>query len=263
MGRKESVSVVMGTYNGQLWVVEQITSILAQIAHNDELIICDDCSTDDTVACINELDVARIRMSVNKERLGAWKNIVQTFDYIQHEYVLFADQDDIWLPGKVAMMQAHLAQPHCSVVMHDAEVIDAQGKILFQSYYKARGVRHGILRNALQNGYTGCFMACTTKFLKSISLFPEHIPYDQWIGLHAEVGQESFFESTPYVQWRRHTSNVTSPFVSPPLPPFQLFQRQMKTAFSILKVLATLSLWYLKDSMKKRFSFMVKSKILW
>ena len=88
----------MTTYNGQKFIREQIESILCQSMHVDEIVICDDCSTDNTVEILKEYPV---RLFVNKTNLGFKRNFKQAMEFCKGDYIFLCDQDDIWENDKV------------------------------------------------------------------------------------------------------------------------------------------------------------------
>lgn len=100
---KNKISVVMCTYNGSKYVSQQIDSIINQTYVVDEIIICDDRSTDNTYDILlkyAELD-KRIKVFKNLEQLGANLNFAKAFMLASNEYILPSDQDDIWAKDKV------------------------------------------------------------------------------------------------------------------------------------------------------------------
>ena len=108
---ESSVSVCMATHNGGKFVREQICSILAQLSADDELVITDDCSTDDTIQIISDIGDSRIdlwRSPIHLGHVGAFTNSMQRAG---GEIVLLADQDDIWLPHRVELFRAAFHDP--------------------------------------------------------------------------------------------------------------------------------------------------------
>ena len=93
------ISVLMATYNGSQFIIEQLDSIKNQTFQPDEVIICDDCSTDDTVSIVsnyisnNGLD--NWKLYVNEQNLGHYKTFLKLSQLATNEYVFFSDQDDI------------------------------------------------------------------------------------------------------------------------------------------------------------------------
>ena len=94
------VSVCMATYNGGKYIKEQIDSILGQLSNNDELIISDDNSTDDTVDIINRISDSRVRLFFNKQK-GYTNNFENALKQVRGDIIFLSDQDDIWMDNKV------------------------------------------------------------------------------------------------------------------------------------------------------------------
>lgn len=93
----------MTTYNGELYLDEQIKSILPQLNPDDELVICDDGSTDSTISIIESFKDMRIHLHRNH-----FRNHILNFEYALHkakgDIIFLCDQDDVWLPDKVKTM---------------------------------------------------------------------------------------------------------------------------------------------------------------
>lgn len=99
-----TVSVVMCTYNGERYLREQLDSILMQTYPLHEVIVQDDGSTDSTpdiVASYAARD-SRIRFFRNAERLGFNRNFQSVCQRVTGQFVAISDQDDVWLPEKIA-----------------------------------------------------------------------------------------------------------------------------------------------------------------
>ena len=97
--REKRVSIALATYNGEMFLREQLDSILNQSVRNFELVICDDCSKDSTWDILNEYAIAdsRIRILRNDKNLGFLGNFEKAIQHTQEKFVALADQDDIWL----------------------------------------------------------------------------------------------------------------------------------------------------------------------
>ena len=107
--QKLSLAILMATYNGEEFIREQINSILNQTYKNWKLIIHDDGSTDNTVDIIKEYTKKYpnkiILIEDNIKCNGAKENfshlIKIAYKNFNFDYILFSDQDDIWLPNKI------------------------------------------------------------------------------------------------------------------------------------------------------------------
>ncbi len=198
----------MATYNGAKFIKEQIDSILTQLGDNDELIISDDGSKDDTVSIVNGIQDKRIRL-VPSQRFGS---VVQNFEnalrYADGEIIFLADQDDVWYEGKVEAVRACLDT--CDLVLTDCRIVDQSGAVLHESYFRSRNSQPGFWRNLWKNAYQGCCMAFNRSVLSYTMPFPKNIDYhDWWIGLMVELKGTPCFYNQPLLQYRRHGGNIS------------------------------------------------------
>jgi glycosyltransferase involved in cell wall biosynthesis len=119
------ISVAMATYNGADYIIEQLDSIVKQTRAVDELIICDDCSTDATAAIVEDYirehglqDFWKI--TVNERNLGFGSNFIQAIGKTTGDIIFFCDQDDIWVPDRVQVM-ASLMEERGEILMLGSE----------------------------------------------------------------------------------------------------------------------------------------------
>ena len=108
----------MPTYNVAPWVDEAIQSVLKQTYRDFELLVIDDCSTDDTVSVVRSIDDPRIRIIQNEKNVGLAENLNRGLSHISTEYVARMDGDDIaepfWLEREVAVLDSHPEIGICS-----------------------------------------------------------------------------------------------------------------------------------------------------
>lgn len=202
------ISVCMTTCNGERYVLAQIESILSQIGDQDELIISDDGSVDRTLELVSQLGDNRIFLLSNTDLPGVVRNVENSLRHARGEYVFLADQDDVWLPGKVARMMSALT--HCDVAVADCRVTDAFLEVTNPSLFKLMQSGPGFFKNLYKNSYIGCCMAMRRDVLKLALPFPEDIPmHDWWIGLIAEAAFRAEFIAEPLMLYRRHSNNAS------------------------------------------------------
>lgn len=122
-----SVSIVMATYNGEKYIVEQLDSLVCQLSGGDEIVICDDCSKDDTVKVINQYIIDNklddlIKVHVNEHNLGFQNNFDKVMNLAENEYIFFCDQDDTWDANKISEMLAIMEEKQdCNLLCCDYE----------------------------------------------------------------------------------------------------------------------------------------------
>lgn len=112
------VTVLMPTYNVALYVREAIESVLRQTYRDFELLVIDDCSTDETVSVVQGIDDPRIRIVRNEKNVGLAENLNRGLSHITTEYAARMDGDDIaepfWLEREVAVLDSHPEIGICS-----------------------------------------------------------------------------------------------------------------------------------------------------
>lgn len=203
-------SIVMATYNGEKYIKEQIDSILKNMNDEDELIISDDGSKDNTIKMINEYDDKRIIL-IDGPRKGVKQNFANAIAFAKGKYIFLSDQDDIWNNDKIELILQEFEKSKASVVIHDAEVINENMEITIPSFFEYRNSGNGIWKNIYKNTYIGCCMAFKSNIKKDILPIPNNIEmHDQWIGILGESkGNGSIFLKEKLIQYRRHSNNVS------------------------------------------------------
>src|SRR5882762_358248 len=118
------VSIILGTYNGQAYLREQLDSLFAQTYPTLEIIAIDDVSNDDTVRILQEYAArhSNMKVVVNESNLGFIKNFEKGARLSTGDLIAFCDQDDYWLPEKVGKMVASIGT--CPMIFCDSELCD-------------------------------------------------------------------------------------------------------------------------------------------
>lgn len=209
MERKYYISVAMATYNGERYVRDQIYSILKELKPYDELVISDDGSYDDTIKIIRNIDDPRIKL-IKGPRMGVKQNFANAIKNCTGKYIFLADQDDIWLDGKVDKV-LNKFEDKVTCVLHDAKIVDEKLNVINNSFFKFRKSKLGKINNIVKNSYVGCCMAFSKELKPFILPIPDDIEmHDQWIGLLSEKYGKSVLLNEPLILYRRHDSNTSS-----------------------------------------------------
>ena len=212
--RPLKVSVCMASYNGAAYVAAQLESILTQLSPQDEVVIVDDASSDDTLERIQALRDARIRLIAHSNNQG----VVRTFEHALRaatgDLLFLADDDDLWAPDKVTRFVAAFQQAgRVQIVMSAVALIDADDVPFKHARWDRNGRFHpGFLRNILKNQYQGAAMALRATLLGRILPFPSNRGYlhDVWIGtVNERTGGELAYLPEPLLLYRRHSSNYS------------------------------------------------------
>lgn len=220
-----SVSVAMCTYNGARFLREQLESIAAQVRLPNELVVCDDRSADESVEIIRTF--ARhapfaVRLEINETNLGSTKNFEKAIGLCQGEIIALADQDDVWYPRKLELLESvFLSNPPAGVVFSDADVMDenqvALGYRLWASVGFSpacqKGISNGrgtqVLLN--RNIVTGATMALRTKFRDLVLPIPKIWVHDGWIALLVSAIADLALVGEPLIRYRRHPGQQIGP----------------------------------------------------
>lgn len=204
------ISVCMASYNGGKYIREQLESILSQLLSDVEIVIADDGSTDDTLQVVESLNEPRIRMLPAEKHLGVIYNYERALQASKGEIIFLADQDDVWLPGKVEKVLAALNG--ADLVTHDAWMLRPSESSWTRSgkLNDIRAYKSGVVANWWKNSFTGCCMAFRRNVLDKALPFPKNLPmHDQWLGIVAEKFFKVKFIDEPLVEYRQHSTNAT------------------------------------------------------
>lgn len=207
------ISVCMATRNGERYLAEQLQTILAQLGPDDELVISDDSSTDRTVDIIKSFADPRIHLLENNTSYNPIFNAENALRQAKGDIIVLADQDDVWLDGKLGTVRERLgkARGRVRLLMMDGEIIDENDTVLAGSIFDSIGVRGGVLLNIYDNKYVGCCLAFTRELLDIALPFPKRIPmHDMWLGILAELFGNVEFVRVKTIRYRRHPETATS-----------------------------------------------------
>lgn len=202
------ISVCLAAYNGEKYIKEQLESILGQLQEQDELVVSDDGSTDATLDIIRDLGDERIKVVASNAH-NLTLNFENALKHAKGDCIFLSDQDDVWLPNKVAVMLEELKE--VDMVVSDAIVVDEAKERLLDSFFSVRNSRAGYWKNLAASTYLGCCMAFRKEVLTYALPFPTGIVmHDIWLGLCAELMGTTKFIKTPLMLYRRHGANVSS-----------------------------------------------------
>ncbi len=207
------ISVALATYNGQKYIMAQLISILSQLSANDEVIISDNYSTDNTIPIIKKINDKRIKIFYQKQisksgRVNCIKNFENALVNCTGDYIFLSDQDDIWVENKILVSLNYLQE--FDIVVSDCKIIDETNNIKLDSYFYRRHSGKGFFKNLKANTYLGCCIAFKRQVLDILLPFPKNIPmHDIYIGFVSELFYKKYFASEKLVFYRDHGNNVS------------------------------------------------------
>ena len=215
------VSTIVLSYNQSRFVLETLESVRAQTYKATQLIIVDDCSSDDSVATIerwlheNKIDCTFIRHEKNQ---GICKSLNDALGVATAKYVSMVASDDVWLPDKIArQVEIMESQPdHVGILYSDAFQIDEHGHPLpdmfIGAHRKLGEMPQGQILSTLLEG--NFIPAMTTLVRRScydvVGLYDEHLPWEDWdMWLRLARHYSFLYSSTPSAKYRHHQNSYS------------------------------------------------------
>ena len=219
MGARPRVTVLLATHNGMPWLPEQVATILNQDGVDVELIISDDASADGSWAWLTDVAAGdpRITLLAHGEpsgRAGAnFYRLLREVDVSSRELIAFADQDDVWLPGKLATQAATLRAGGFDGVSSDVTAVYDDGRrVAIRKSYPQR--RFDFL---LESAGPGCTFVITPRLAAEVQrlLRDEASPaadadLHDWLvyAVCRARGWSWLIQDTPWVDYRQHGANA-------------------------------------------------------
>jgi glycosyltransferase involved in cell wall biosynthesis len=213
------VSAIVLSYNQSRFVLETLESVKAQTYGAIQLVIVDDCSSDDSVAIIehwlheNKIDCTFIRHQQNH---GICKSLNDALAVARGKYISMTASDDVWLPDKIArQVEIMESQPdHVGMLYSDAFQMDEHGDLLpdmfIARHRKLAEIPQGHVLNRLLEG--NFIPAMTTLVRRScyeqLGFFDESLPWEDW-DMWMRIARHYWFvySPTPSAQYRIHSQS--------------------------------------------------------
>ena len=215
------ISVCMATYNGERYIKEQVISILNQLGPDDELIVSDDGSKDNTLQVLEGFNDPRIKLFDGPHR-GLTYNFENAIKNAVGDYIFLTDQDDVWEPDKVERMVEALH--HVDLVVSDAWICDENAVSTGKSLYDICKPHKGFWPTLYHTTYIGCCTAFRRTILKRLLPFPPHIVmHDYWIGQIADLYYKTTFIPDKLLRYRRHGNNTSA--LTTGISPLSLYEK--------------------------------------
>lgn len=218
--RAMRISVALCTYNGAEFLPAQLESIARQTRLPDEIVVCDDASTDKTRALLESFartSPIPVSLYFSDQNVGSVKNFERAIGLCAGDIIALSDQDDLWRSDKLQIIAGSFEQnPAAGLVFSDAEVVDeklnALGKRMWDAVgfdeHKRRLIRNGRSLDVLITGWTvtGATMAFRSDYVKLALPIPTNINmiHDGWIALTIAAVADVFFIEEPLIKYRQH-----------------------------------------------------------
>ena len=210
-------SVALCTYNGQAHITAQLESIARQTLLPAELVVCDDRSSDDTLAVVAKFAQRApfpVRWTINPENLGSSRNFSQAISNCREETIVLADQDDVWREDKLETLAGLLSDSDIGMAFSNAEIVDDElrslGFQLWDSLPQAASLEQTAAsqrffeRLLRGNVVTGATMAFRARFRELVLPVPASWIHDEWITLWIAAVAPCRATAQPLIKYRQH-----------------------------------------------------------
>lgn len=205
------VSIVMATYNGAKFLHAQMDSILRQTYKDFEIVIVDDCSTDNTFEILQDYQTKYNNIKIKKslENKGVTKTFECAINLCSGKYIAFCDQDDVWLPNKIERLMAEIGD---NLLIHcDAKLVDENLRVIADSFalkYKDT-TKNRFMDYLIGNNVTGCCVLVSTELLKLSMPIPSGFYiHDHYFALVASYYERIKYLPEQLILYRQHADNV-------------------------------------------------------
>jgi glycosyltransferase involved in cell wall biosynthesis len=212
MMTNDLVSIVVATFNGEKYLIEQLNSLANQSYKKIEIIICDDASNDNTAKIIKAFAEKHnnVFYYINERNKGVNKNFEDGFLKAKGDFIAIADQDDIWLPRKIETQMAlftsnDIMLSHCASARFSGVVLPTKKKQTATTPFEGNDIKKLLLRNSV----SGHNMIFRKTLLTQILPIPTGIYYDWWIVQTAAANGLVAATNDVLAYQRVHDGNIT------------------------------------------------------
>ena len=210
---RSRTTVILATYNGAKFVVDQLKSIERVVEGRTNILICDDCSTDNTLHILgNFASESRhnVQIYLNESNLGPSKTFHKLLSMVETEFVVFCDQDDIWICDRVAETEKLSNE----ILISRMEVI---GDVSNANGFSAPIAKPSVLYGLLFPCFPGCCLSGKTDVIRTLLSYKNYKSMYDWILVsRAVIRQQPFrFTDSVCILYRRHDQTVTKMGVMP------------------------------------------------
>jgi glycosyltransferase involved in cell wall biosynthesis len=215
------ISIALATFNGEKYLAAQLESLAAQVRPPAELIVSDDASDDGTVDIVRAFAKRSpfpVRLLRNETRLGFRDNFMRAVAQCGADLIAFCDQDDIWEPEKLAVMEPAFQDRDVLLAYHNATLIDAGGRVIGRLYKDgAAGARFPPLTRhpwLVVPGFTQIFRRELMRFSflhsasRDVDWPQETLTHDRWFFFFASVLGHIVFVGQPLARYRQHSGST-------------------------------------------------------
>lgn len=205
------ISIAMTTYNGAKYLQKQLDSFRDQERLPDELVVCDDGSTDDTMQILQNFQQTApfaVIVERNAINLGFTKNFEQAVSLCTGDIIFLSDQDDVWYPDKIKQVEkSFIDNPSIALIIHDGDIVD--GNLVSNNVTLLQQVKNGYGNDDVV--VTGCLTAVRRLLLQYVLPIPTGIiGHDVWFHKIARLLNTRLVLNQSLQSIRRHGDNTSN-----------------------------------------------------
>lgn len=215
------IDILMSTYNGEKYLGEQIDSLILQTYRDWHLLIRDDGSSDRTLELIDYYQKKYPeKIEIIKDSYGNIKStnsFAVLLEYSTAPYIMFCDQDDIWLSNKIELAYLKIKNLEDSyeslplLVFSDLILYGHDGRIISDSFMKYQNMKPDVVYNTwmcmAMSVAPGCTMMINHIAKKYVLPIPSFMLHDYWIATMISYYGKCEFINTPTIYYRIHNHN--------------------------------------------------------
>jgi glycosyltransferase involved in cell wall biosynthesis len=231
VSRENRISVALCTFNGERFLPRQLASIQQQTRLPDELVICDDRSTDTTLAIVRDFASSAsfpVKIMQNERNLGSTKNFENAMRLCSGDLIALSDQDDVWYPQRLARSEQELqSHPAAGLVFSDGEIIDDEDRSTGARMWPSTQFSVPKAEELLAGHYDLLFQyrfvtGATVMFrshLRAVCLpIPPDWIHDEWLAAMVPAFAELRPIDEPLICYRRHATQQVGLYSAPDPP---------------------------------------------
>lgn len=211
------ISVVVSTYNGSEYIIEQLESLLKQSRQADEVLIFDDASKDSTPILVKQYieknNLHTWKFIVNEENIGWRRNFIQGMKKCSGELIFLCDQDDIWNFEKLKKMSA-VMENNLNIGLLASTYIETYSDGMKKEFIYSRSKDEKIIKvkmpsNILDVPFPGCVYCVRKTFFDVCSKYwTETCPHDALLWRSAVLAEKAYVFNEPLILWRKHETSA-------------------------------------------------------
>jgi glycosyltransferase involved in cell wall biosynthesis len=219
------ISVALCTYNGENFLEKQLDSILNQTVPVNEIVVCDDCSKDNTISILEKYSVKYpnlFKIYKNEQNLRSNKNFEKAIKLTSGDYIFLSDQDDIWKTNKVeSILNVFEENPKAEGVFSDADLIDDTDKPLFNNtislwdsvYFFEKKIPRPVdlykilvLKGNFLTGATLCIKKDVKEFCFPFQTIENIFLHDEWFAFVLTQRKTLYYSTNKLISYRIHSN---------------------------------------------------------